>query len=338
MNIFLDDTLCRKKLYPFTYTRHVSDIRVGIFTIKEKWALLTQAAIFTNAAMAPKDAIQVDANLLPTAKNFLSILHGIASDVKCLNNPWDIYKLNDWAIREDMHLINPPNPGADMLAANQFINPQQVFIEDSAQVNFCLINASAGPVYIGKNAAVMEGCMLRGPIAICDNALVKMGAKIYGGTTIGPNCVAGGEIKNAVFFAHSNKAHDGYLGDSVIGECCNLGAGTSNSNVKNNASAVKYFSGKNDAGIVAGTKAGLLMGDYSRCAINTSFNTGTIVGVCCNIFGNEMPAKYSGNFLWGKERYIFEKAIADIDNWKKLKGGQITENEISLLKQLYHQQ
>ena len=105
---------------------------------------------------------------------------------------------------------------------------------------FCLINASAGPVYIGKNAAVMEGCMLRGPIAICDNALVKMGAKIYGGTTIGPNCVAGGEIKNAVFFAHSNKAHDGYLGDSVIGECCNLGAGTSNSNVKNNASAVKY--------------------------------------------------------------------------------------------------
>lgn len=128
MNIFLDDTLCRKKLYPFTYTRHVSDIRVGIFTIKEKWALLTQAAIFTNAAMAPKDAIQVDANLLPTAKNFLSILHGIASDVKCLNNPWDIYQLNDWAIREDMHLINPPNPGADMLAANQFINPQQVLL------------------------------------------------------------------------------------------------------------------------------------------------------------------------------------------------------------------
>lgn len=119
---FLDDTLCRKKLYPFTYTRHVSDIRVGIFTIKEKWALLTQAAIFTNAAMAPKDAIQVDANLLPTAKNFLSILHGIASDVKCLNNPWDIYQLNDWAIREDMHLINP-KPGSRYACSKSIHQP-----------------------------------------------------------------------------------------------------------------------------------------------------------------------------------------------------------------------
>lgn len=338
MNIFLDDSVCREKLVPFSYTRQVSEIRIGIFTLKEKWERLTGAAIFTNSESAPKDAIKIEANVLPSRKNFEAILAGKSTDVNILVHPWDIYRFNEQAIKDDLGLLQANNAVESFRATNQILNVSQVFIDESAKLNYCIINASNGPVYIGKNAEIMEGSMLRGPIAICENAVVKMGAKIYGATTIGPNCVVGGEIKNVVFFENSNKAHDGYLGDSVIGAWCNLGAGTSNSNLKNTASPVKVYLHKNNDGHDAGLKAGLFMGDYSRCAINTSFNTGTTVGVCCNIFGNNVPEKFTGNFLWGKEPYIFEKAIQDIDNWKKLKGERISENEISLLKQLYHQQ
>ena len=181
----------------------------------------------------------------------------------------------------------------------------------------------------------MEGSMIRGPFAILENSVVKMGSKIYGATTIGPNCVVGGEIKNSVIFENSNKAHDGYLGDSVIGAWCNLGAGTSNSNVKNTGGEVKYQIQNNATPISCGIKGGLIMGDYSRCAINTSFNTGTVIGVCCNIFGSNYPDKYVDHFSWGGERYIFEKALKDIDNWKKMKNQSLTDSEIHTLKQIF---
>ncbi len=196
---------------------------------------------------------------------------------------------------------------------------ENIFIEAGAKLDFSILNAESGPIYIGKNAEVQEGCLLRGPISIGEGSRVKMGTKIYGATTIGPYCLAGGEIKNSVLMAFSNKGHDGYFGDSVIGEWCNLGAGTSNSNLKNNASPVKIWSKKDNDFVIAGTKCGLLMGDYSRCAINTSFNTGTVVGVCCSIFGNPFPPKFIDNFTWGDKKYIFEKAVTDINNWKKLK-------------------
>ena len=183
----------------------------------------------------------------------------------------------------------------------------------------------------------MEGCLIRGPFALCDGAALKMGSKVYGATTIGPYCMAGGEIKNSILFGYSNKAHDGYLGDSVIGEWCNLGAGTTNSNVKNTAAEVKLWNNATKEFATVGLKAGLIMGDYSRAAINTSFNTGTVVGVCCNIFGEGFPPKLVNNFTWGKEKYIFEKVLQDIDNWKKLKGKNITKREIEILKNLYKQ-
>jgi len=167
------------------------------------------------------------------------------------------------------------------------------------------------------------------------NSVAKMGTKIYGATSIGANCIVGGEIKNSVLFGNSNKAHDGYLGDSVLGEWCNLGAGTSNSNVKNTAGNVGYILEKNAPPIYAGNKAGLLMGDYSRAAINTSFNTGSIVGVCCNIFGEIMPAKFTKNFTWGKEKYIFDKALQDINNWMVFKNASLTETAKQKLKELY---
>ena len=165
-----------------------------------------------------------------------------------------------------------------------------------------------------------------------------MGTKIYGATTVGPYSVVGGEIKNSVIFGYSNKAHDGYLGDSVIGEWCNLGAGTSNSNLKNTAGEVRVWHHPQEDYMRAGLKCGLLMGDYSRCAINTSFNTGTVVGVCANVFGEGMPPKHVPNFSWGNKsisRYEFEKAMVDISNWKKLKNQQLTDDEVNQLRYIF---
>src|SRR6185295_9684756 len=168
------------------------------------------------------------------------------------------------------------------------------------------------------------------------NSCLRGGTKVSGDTTIGPGNTWDGEIKNSIMIGNSNKAHDGYLGDSVIGEWCNLGAGTSNSNLKNNASPVSIWTANGQ--MVAGIKCGVLMGDYSRTSINTSINTGSVIGVCCNVFGNGLTPKYIPNFSWGSEgvkRYDFEKALSDIDAWKKLKKNHITDNEKSILKYIY---
>jgi UDP-N-acetylglucosamine diphosphorylase/glucosamine-1-phosphate N-acetyltransferase len=215
------------------------------------------------------------------------------------------------------------------------IAPDQIFIEEGAKLEFVTLNASTGPIYIAKGAQIMEGAMIRGPFSLGENAVVKMGAKIYGATSIGKQSVVGGEIKNAVIFDYSNKAHDGYLGDSVIGSWCNLGAGTTNSNVKNNFSTVKMQLSHQLKNIEAGNKAGLIMGDYSKSAINTSLNTGTVVGVSCNIFGNEMPPKFVPNFTWGNEIYNIDKAIVDIQKWKQSKQQNITQQEIDILKNIH---
>jgi UDP-N-acetylglucosamine diphosphorylase/glucosamine-1-phosphate N-acetyltransferase len=199
-----------------------------------------------------------------------------------------------------------------------------------------MLNASTGPIYIGKNAEVMEGCMIRGPFSLGEGSVLKMGSKVYGATSIGPHCIVGGEVKNSVLFGYSNKAHDGYLGDSVIGEWCNLGAGTSNSNLKNNAGEVKIWTPRGQ--VNAGHKCGLLMGDYSRSMINTSFNTGTVVGVCCNVFGSGLTPKYLPSFSWGNDgidRYEFQRALTDIESWKKLKGKKISKKEKSILKHIF---
>ncbi|MBK7435074.1 MAG: hypothetical protein IPI66_15150 [Chitinophagaceae bacterium] len=195
-----------------------------------------------------------------------------------------------------------------------------------------------GPVYIGPNANLMEGTLIRGPVSIGEGAVVKMGTKIYGATTIGPFSMVGGEIRNSVLFGYSNKAHDGYLGDSVIGEWCNLGAGTTVSNVKNNGSEVKYWVDADKKEVSAGNKGGLLMGDHSRAAINTSFNTGTVVGVSCNVFTQGLTPKLIPNFSWGVDgitRYKLSKAIADMGNWKKMKGMEVSERDKQILTDIY---
>jgi UDP-N-acetylglucosamine diphosphorylase / glucose-1-phosphate thymidylyltransferase / UDP-N-acetylgalactosamine diphosphorylase / glucosamine-1-phosphate N-acetyltransferase / galactosamine-1-phosphate N-acetyltransferase len=337
MTIILDDSLSRDQLYPFTATRHVADIRIGILTIREKWALIKSGEKENN--------LSIQANLIPTADNAHTILASITNNeivenedkIKRINYPWDVFLLNDWAIRKDFELITKARKSQPLSNTNKTIAPENIFIEEGAKVECSTINASMGPVYIGRNAEVMEGCIIRGPFCLCEGATLKMGTKIYGATTIGPNCVAGGEIKNTVMFANSNKAHDGYLGDSVIGEWCNLGGGTTTSNIKNTAGQVRVWNNKSKVYMEMGLKCGLLMGDYSRAAINTSFNTGTTVGVCCNIFGEGFPPKLVNDFTWGKERYTFDKALQDITNWKKLKGDNITEQEKKILKELYNQ-
>lgn len=343
MNIFLDDSKCREQLFPFSLTRHVADIRIGILTIKEKWSHLSKSAIFTNEKNIPENALVINANVIPTEKN-IEILIKAASDkiavmdtedIKIIQHPWHIFQCNDWALRKDFEMITRNRTSQKISATNKCSNKKDIFIEEGAVVENSFLNAATGPIYIGKNAEVMDASMVRGPFSLGENSVLKMGSKIYGATCIGPYCIAGGEIKNSILFGYSNKAHDGYLGDSVVGEWCNLGAGTSNSNIKNTGGEVKYILNKNRDSLPAGNKAGLLMGDYSRSAINTSFNTATIVGVCCNIFGSNAPGKYVDNFSWGNERYIFEKALKDIDNWKKMKARSITDAEIKMLEKLY---
>ncbi len=244
---------------------------------------------------------------------------------------------NEWALLEDFKLITAGRRSQPIPETVNVANAANIFIEEGAKLAHCIINAANGPVYIGKDAEVMEGSLLRGPIAICNNAVVKMGAKIYGATTIGPHSIVGGEIKNAVIFGYSNKAHDGYLGDSVIGEWCNLGAGTSNSNMKNNVSDVRVWNQQKKEMINTGVKkCGLIMGDYSRAAINTSFNTGTMVGVGANVFGTGDISKFVPSFTWGRDqRYEFGKLTNDIDKWMQLKGKRLDEKEKTRLKLIF---
>ncbi len=384
--IFTEEYCQPENLHPFTLTRQIQDIRIGILTIREKWERILGLPSYDKKENDYKDLDRsvdiadiigndtcyiVNSNILPTqklikavhklkngefisaegnaaifriTKNEVREFHKIKiskaiklkEPAKIIRFPWDIFQLNDWAIREDFDILTKKRKSQPVSKTNKVQNARQIFIEKGAKVEFSILNASAGPIYIGKNAEVMEGCIIRGPFALCENACLKMGTKVYGATTLGPNSTGGGEIKNSVIFGNSNKAHDGYLGDSVIGEWCNLGAGTTNSNLKNNAGDVRIWTPKGQ--LIAGKKCGVLMGDYSKTAINTSINTGTVIGTCCNVFGSGLSPKYIPDFSWGSEgvkRYEFDKVIEDIDRWKKLKNSSITEEEKNILKYIY---
>ncbi|MBS1599892.1 MAG: glucose-1-phosphate thymidylyltransferase [Bacteroidetes bacterium] len=341
--IILDEEPFRQDLFPFTCTRPVIDIRVGILTLREKWEKLFGYTPKINSGSAKN---LLPATIIPSA----DLVHAIKNqkedqylksvdDLTIIKYPWDIFLQNNKIICSDFLLITQGRVTEPISATNTLIQPENIFIEKGAKVEYALLNGSTGPIYIGKNAEVMEGAMIRGPFALCEGAVVKMGAKIYG-STIGPYSVVGGEIKNSVIFGFSNKAHDGYLGDSVIGEWCNLGAGTSNSNVKNTAGTINVWNIASGKFLPAGLKCGLLMGDYSRSAINTSFNTGSVVGVCCNVFGEGLSPKYIPDFSWGYNpftQYHFEKAIKDITNWKKLKNQSVDDMEIRTLKHIFEE-
>lgn len=213
----------------------------------------------------------------------------------------DLFSQNEDFIKEDFSQMTRGRKSEKLHDSVQIIGPKdQLFVENGAQLHACVINTTHGPVYIGKDSEVMEGCMVRGPFALCKNATLKMGAKIYGATTVGPHCKVGGEVGNSVLMGYSNKGHDGYLGNSVLGEWCNLGADTNTSNLKNNYSTVKTWDYKEEKLINSGlTFIGLIMGDHAKSAINTQFNTGTTVGCCANVFGGGFPPKFIPGFSWG---------------------------------------
>lgn len=259
-----------------------------------------------------------------------------------INNTWDIFKWNDAAIRSDFERMTHGRKSITADETNRLLSPGNIFIEEGAKVSCSVINASAGPVYIDAGAEVMEGCLIRGPFALGEHAVLKMGAKVYGATTIGAGSKVGGEINNSVIFGNSNKAHDGFLGNSVIGEWCNLGADTNNSNLKNNYSEVKVWDYVANDYVKTGLQfCGLMMGDHSKCGINTMFNTGTVAGICANIFGAGFPPKFIPSFYWGDasdgETFKIDKAIELARIVYQRRGKMADEKEENILRHLFKQ-
>jgi len=269
-----------------------------------------------------------------SAKNY-------AGEVKKLQHIWDIFSLNEKAIAEDFQLLTKGKKSEPIPEYVTVIGKENVFLEPGAVINAgTIINASSGYVYLGKDAEIMEGAILRGSAALGEHAVIKMGAKIYGATTIGPGCKVGGEISNVVFFANSNKGHDGYLGNAVIGEWCNLGADTNCSNLKNNYDFIKIWDEHRNKSIQTGLQfCGLLMGDHSKCGINTMFNTGTVVGVSANIFGGGFPEKFIPSFTWGGSdgmvTYDFDRAIDTAKRMMARRNKELSQAEVMMLRHVF---
>ncbi len=258
------------------------------------------------------------------------------SPVHRLGHPMDLVKTNSQKILDDISLLDKSHLHVLDNSVNRIFGENPVLAEPGARVQGCLFNTEDGPVFIGKNALVMEGCCIRGPVAIGEGAVVKMGSHLYPGTTIGRFATVGGEIKNSIIGDFSNKAHHGYLGDSVLGQWCNLGAGTTNSNVKNNAGMVKMWSEEARDFVSVAKKGGVVMGDFTKTAINVSINTGTTIGICCSIHHTGFTDKHIPSFSWGPgEPYAFDKAIRDIKNWYSFKNQEPPANMDAILWHLY---
>ena len=335
MNCILFDDF-RGNLLPLTYTRPVAEIRIGILTITEKWEHLlnTKCSFYTEDYLQQKfsliikdDNLWINGSICPD-NNLVNAIKSL-KDNQCLKHNetliayrskesipsdiiaykgdfmqvsqlWHIYEYNHECIQSDFKLLTDGRTSQLISETNACTNAENIFIEDGAKVEHAILNASTGPIYVGKNAEIMEGSIVRGPLAICENSVLKIGAKIYGATTLGPYCKVGGEVNNSVLLGYSNKGHDGFLGNSVLGEWCNLGADTNNSNLKNNYAEVKLWNYPSECFVNTGLQfCGLIMGDHSKCGINTMFNTGTVVGVSANIFGAGFPRNFIPSFSWG---------------------------------------
>jgi len=259
-----------------------------------------------------------------------------------INETWDIFSLNGKAIEQDFELLTKGRKSEKLSDTNRISGARNIFLEKGAKVEFATINATNGPVFIGKDAEVMEGAMIRGPFVMCEHAVVKMGAKIYGPTTLGPHAKVGGEINNSVFFGYSNKAHDGFLGNSVISEWCNLGADTNCSNLKNSYDNVKLWSYPQQTFVDTGLQfCGLIMGDHSKSGINTMFNTGTVVGVNVNVFGSGFQRNFIPSFSWGGTSgfhiYNIKKAIQVAQAVYARRGKDFNDIEKELLINVFDQ-
>ena len=253
-----------------------------------------------------------------------------------INSLTDIFKINSLAIEEDFKLLTKNRDSSKISNTNNLINSDNIFLEEGVSMEYSTLNASNGPIYISKNCEIMEGSLIRGPFAMCENSTLKLGSKIYGGTTIGPNCKIGGEVKNSVVIGNSNKGHDGFLGNSLIGEWCNLGADTNTSNLKNNYTDIKIWNYDSNKFLSTGEQfCGLIMGDHSKSGINTMFNTGTVVGVCSNVFGSGFPRNFIPSFSWGGNKgfsnYKIEKAFEVNDIVMKRRNCDFSDKDKAIL-------
>jgi len=381
MNIVLfDDPAIRQDLMPFTLTRPVAAVRVGIQTLQEKWSLLTKSScgyhtqdylttkfprstgddtLYVNGAACPDEALLKAVTGLSKGGSLVqgsrlvavrgarpestAMKQEYAGSVLWIDQVWKIFQHNADQLRVDFARITngrKSKPVSD--PHTRTYNPEHIFLEEGVQLNACVLNASSGPIYLGKGSQVQEGAVIRGPFSLGEESVVNMGAKMRGDTTVGPHCKVGGEISNAVFFGYSNKAHDGFLGNSVIGELCNLGADTNTSNLKNNYEDVKVWSYAKGGFVSTGQMfCGLMMGDHSKCGINTMFNTGTVVGVGANIFGDGYPRTFIPSFAWGgaagfttfQLNKVFETASRAMERRKVI----LSDAEKNILKHIFEQ-
>ncbi len=382
MNYILFDGNVRNALLPFTFTRPVADIRIGILTIREKWekhlgsttTTLTEEYlsekypmvemeenVMINASFLPNDILSemvsnLEANQAIFKGDEIIAFHTnenqeevdfdtyeileYEQDCITVEHTWDIFSKNDLAIREDFDLLTTDRKSQPIPKSVNAISPENIFIEEGAKLEFVTLNASAGPIYIGVNSEIMEGSVIRGPFALCEFGRVKLASKVYGATTVGPHSVIGGEVNNSVLFGYSNKGHDGFLGNAVLGEWCNIGADTNNSNLKNNYEEVKLWSYETENFAKTGLQfCGLMMGDHSKCGINTMFNTGTVVGVSTNIFGSGFPRNFVPSFSWGGASgfttYLTKKAFETAKLVMARRNIDFDEKEARILEQVF---
>jgi UDP-N-acetylglucosamine diphosphorylase/glucosamine-1-phosphate N-acetyltransferase len=381
----LFDGIHHQKLKPLTLTRPLADLRVGMFTIQEKWslALISKVGLRTKDYLRKKFSSQVgsaeigiSASLLPS-NDFCKALDSIeentiimkngkvlaisplpednheidsklsnyrvvkyTGEIDSIEKPMDIFILNAAEIERDLNFIQKENTFKNNYGTGNLFIGDRIYIEDGAKINGATLNSSDGPIYISKSAEVMEGSNLRGPLAVMEDSVIKMGSKIYGPTTIGPSCKIGGELSNVVFQGFSNKAHDGFLGNSVVGYWCNFGADSNTSNLKNNYKEVKSWNYYTENFENTGTMyCGLIIGDHSKCGINTMFNTGTVVGSFVNIFGSGFQSKFIPSFSWGGEdtfeTYKFDKAIELANIVMKRRGVKLDDLTIEIYKSFF---
>jgi len=330
--------------------------------LSEKFPLLKgENNVFINGACLPDPELVKNIKALKTGESLLKSGELIAcstgesvdlpapedyntreyeGDIISLRHTWEIFSRNGEALEADFELLTKGRKSAPISDTNKVINPERIFLEEGAKVEYSILNASSGPIYIGKDAEVMEGNMIRGGLALCDNAVIKMGAKIYGPTTVGPFGKVCGEVSNSVIFGYSSKGHDGYLGNSVLGEWCNIGADSNNSNLKNNYAKVRLWNYASERFDQTGLQfCGLMMGDHSKTAINTMFNTGTVIGVNTNIYVPGFPRNFVPSFSWGGASgftaYMPEKAFEAAKVMMARRNVEFTEADANILKHIF---
>ena len=320
---------------------------------------INEDQLWINASVCPNDALikdilslEMNEGLFDEQEHIIAFRSGNFKDsVDCqksytdvafthVQNLWDIFSKNAIELEADFELITRGRTSQKANATNNILGEENLFIEEGAVLNCAIINASNGPVYIGKDAEVMEGSIIRGPFALCEASQTKLGAKIYGPTTVGPNSKVGGELNNVVIFGYSNKGHDGFLGNSVLGEWCNIGADSNNSNLKNNYAEVRLWNYASGRFAHTGLQfCGLIMADHSKCGINTMFNTGTVVGVCSNIFGTGFPRNFIPSFSWGgpqgQSTFMIPKAFEVSEKVMARRNVVFNENDRKILTKVF---